>query len=474
MINQVLISNDLQRLFNAQQANRFTVANTTYSERIAKLKKLHEAVLRYRQAFRDAMYADFHKPEGEVDLVEIYPVTSEIKHAIRNVKYWMQARSVDTPMALIGTSSYVQSEAKGVCLIVSPWNFPVNLTLNPLISAIAAGCCCIVKPSEMTPNTAAVLKKLIGEVFDENEVALVEGDVSVATDLLKLPFSHIFFTGAPAIGKVVMRAAAEHLTSVTLELGGKSPVIVDETANLDAAARRIVVGKYTNCGQICVSPDYVMVHEQKKEAFLELVKKYVSKYYGDSDDARKAGDYTRMVNARHFDRIKSYLDDAILRGAKLELGGTTDETINYISPTVLTNVTDDMTVMQDEIFGPIMPIKTFSDISEPISYINAHEKPLALYIFSNNKKNQDLILKNTSAGGVTINDVALHFYNGELPFGGVNNSGIGKSHGHFGFKEFSNEKAVLKQHLPKAGIEFMYPPFTKSVKKLIDLTIKWL
>jgi aldehyde dehydrogenase (NAD+) len=474
MTDQIIVTNDLQRVFTAQQANRHAVASASYKERMAKLKKLHEAVLRYRQDFRDAMYADFKKPEGEVDLVEIYPVTSEIKHAVKNLKYWMQSKSVDTPMALLGTSSYIQPEAKGVCLIISPWNFPVNLTLNPMISAIAAGNCCIVKPSEMTPHTTAVLKKLIGELFDENEIALVEGDVTVATDLLKLPFNHIFFTGAPAIGKVVMRAAAEHLTSVTLELGGKSPVIVDETANLDAAARRVVAGKYTNCGQICVSPDYVLVHETKKDAFIALIKKYVSKYYGDSDDDRKKGDYAHMVNARHFSRVKSYLDDAILRGAKLELGGVLDETCNYIPPIVLSDVNDKMLVMQEEIFGPILPIKTFTNLTESISYINQHEKPLALYIFSTSKRNQDLILKNTSAGGVTVNDVALHFYNGELPFGGVNNSGIGKSHGHFGFKEFSNEKAVLKQHLPKAGIEFMYPPFTKGVKRLIDLTIKWM
>jgi aldehyde dehydrogenase (NAD+) len=474
MTDQILVSNDLQRIFKAQQANRFDVANTSSKERNAKLKKLHEAVLRYRQEIRDAMYADFKKPEGEVDLVEIYPVTSEIKHAVKHLKYWMQPKSVDTPMALLGTSSYIQPEAKGVCLIISPWNFPVNLTINPLVSAIAAGNCCVVKPSEMTPKTAAVLKKIISELFDENEIALVEGDVSVATDLLKLPFNHIFFTGAPSIGKVVMRAAAEHLTSVTLELGGKSPVIVDETANLDAAARRVVAGKYTNCGQICVAPDYVFVHESKKDEFIGLVKKYVSKFYGDSDDARKSGDYTRMVNSRHYNRVKSYLDDAILRGAKIELGGVMDESSNYIPPIVLTNVNQDMLVMQEEIFGPILPIKTFVNISESISYINQYEKPLALYIFSTSKKNQDLILKNTSAGGVTVNDVALHFYNGELPFGGVNNSGIGKAHGHFGFKEFSNEKAVLKQHLPKAGIELMYPPFTKSVKRMIDLTIKWL
>jgi aldehyde dehydrogenase (NAD+) len=472
--DRITTTTDIERLFKAQQQNRWNVANTDASTRITKLKRLHEAVLKYRQAFRDALYQDFHKPAGETDLVEIYPVTSEIKHAIKHVRQWMQTRAVDTPMALLGTSGKIQYEAKGVCLIISPWNFPVNLTLNPLISAIAAGNCAILKPSEMIPYTSAVLKQLINETFTENEVAVVEGDVNTATELLKLPFDHIFFTGAPAIGKVVMRAAAEHLTSVTLELGGKSPVIIDETADLDAAARRTVAGKYTNSGQICVAPDYVLVHESKKEALIDKMKTYISKFYGASETERQKGEYTHMVNARHFNRVKSYLDDAILRGAKIEVGGILDSEKNYISPTIITNVTPDMLVMQEEIFGPILPVLTCKNIEEVTGYINQHEKPLALYIFSRKKANQDYILRHTSAGGVTVNDVALHFYNGNLPFGGVNNSGIGKAHGEFGFQEFSNAKAVLKQHMPKAGIEMMYPPFTNKVMKLIDMTIKWL
>lgn len=465
---------DVSVLFKAQRENTNAVAQTTAAQRIVKLKKLLNTVLKYRTAINDALYADFKKPAAEVDLVEIYPLKTEIDLACKQLKKWMQPESVSIPIALLGTKSYIQYEAKGVCLIISPWNFPLSLTFGPLVSAIAAGNTAILKPSEMTPHISALMGKIISEIFEPNEVVVIEGDASVATALLKLPFNHIFFTGAPSIGKVVMRAAAENLASVTLELGGKSPTIVDETANIDRAAKRIMMTKFTNSGQICLAPDYVYVHESKKEEFIAASKKWIPYFFGNTAQKMNDGDFTHMVNARHFARVKKYLDDAVERGAHILLGGNVDAKTNFIEPTLLDNTNENMLLMQEEIFGPLLPIRTFSHLDEVINHINANEKPLATYIFSSSKANQDTILKRTSSGGVTINDAAIHYYNGNLPFGGVNNSGIGKAHGHFGFKDFSNLKAVTVQKSPFSGIEMMYPPYTPRIKKLIDLTIKWL
>ncbi len=461
-------------IFNAQRANANSIAQTDASQRIAKLKKLEAAVLKYRLDINEALYADFKKPAAEVDLVEIYPLLTEIRLACKKLSTWMQAERVSIPLSLFGTSSYIQYEPKGVCLIISPWNFPVSLTFGPLVSAIAAGNVVVIKPSEMTPHASALMGKIISEIFEPNEVAVVEGDASVATALLKLPFNHIFFTGAPSIGKIVMRAAAENLASVTLELGGKSPTIVDETANIDRAAKRIMMTKFTNSGQICLAPDYIYVHESKKDEFVAASKKWIPYFFGNSPDKMQSGDFTHMVNARHYSRVKKYLDDAVEKGARILAGGNLNESANFIEPTLLDNTNESMLMMQEEIFGPLLPIRTFSHLDEVINHINANEKPLATYIFSSSKSNQRAILKRTSSGGVTINDAAIHYYNGNLPFGGVNNSGIGKAHGHFGFKDFSNLKAVTVQNSPFSGIEMMYPPYTNRIKKLIDLTIKWL
>ncbi len=465
---------DVAAIFNAQRANANAVSQSTATERIAKLKKLEAAVIKYRLDINAALYNDFKKPAAEVDLVEIYPLLTEIRLACKELRRWMKAERVPIPLSLFGTSSYIQYEAKGVCLIISPWNFPVSLTFGPLVSAIAAGNVCVIKPSEMTPHASALMGKIFSDVFEPNEVTVVEGDAAIASALLKLPFNHIFFTGAPSIGKIVMRAAADNLASVTLELGGKSPTIVDETANIDRAAKRIMMTKFTNSGQICLAPDYIYVHESKKEEFVTAAKKWIPYFFGNSPDKMQSGDFTHIVNARHYSRVKKYLDDAVAKGARVLAGGNINESANFIEPTLLDNTTPDMLMMQEEIFGPLLPIRTFAHLDEVINHINANEKPLATYIFSSSKANQNAILKRTSSGGVTINDAAIHYYNGNLPFGGVNNSGIGKAHGLFGFKDFSNLKAVTVQRSPFSGIEMMYPPYTNRIKKLIDLTIKWL
>jgi len=460
---------DIQRIFEAQKLNQFNIANTTAVQRIAKLKKLHKAVMANRPQIKEALYKDYRKHPSEVDLTEIYPVTTEIKHAKSDIRSWMADKHISTPIALMGSSSKIKYEPKGVVLIISPWNFPINLTLGPLVSAIAAGNAVMIKPSEMTPHASALMKKMLKEIFDENEIAVLEGGVSTSTALLKLPFNHIFFTGAPSIGKIVMKAAADHLSSVTLELGGKSPTIVDASANVDTAARRIAWGKYINNGQVCIAPDYLFVHESKKEAFITAFKKYLSSFYG--EDPAKETSYARIVNNRHYNRVKGYVEDAILKGGNLEAGGKFEEDQDYIAPTLMSDVPKDSKLMTEEIFGPVLPIYGFTDLDTVIDEINSREKPLALYIYSKKRKNINHIIANTRAGGTCVNHNAVHFFNTNLPFGGSNNSGIGKAHGRDGFEAFSNARGVLKQHMPNA-LELLMPPYNDFKQKLIDLTIK--
>lgn len=466
---------DIETVFKAQRAQVPAVAASTANTRIRKLKHLAEVLMANRTKIQEALFADFHKPATETDIIEIFPLLVEIKHTSRRLHRWMRPRPVDTPWPLLGTSSQIRYEPKGAILIISPWNFPLQLALAPLISAVAAGNTVIIKPSEFTPHTAAIMKKMLLDVFPENEVAVIEGDASVAQQLLSLKFDHIFFTGSPEVGKLVMKAAAEHLSAVTLELGGKSPVIIDESADIEAAARRVVAGKLSNCGQICVAPDYALVHESKQAAFLAACAKYIDAMYGDTDEARINGDYTRIVNSRHTARLKGLLEDALQKGAVSEYpGGHVREAENYFPPVLLTKITADMRVATEEIFGPILPVHSFSKLDEAIQYINKKEKPLALYIFSKSRSNVERVLSETSAGGVTINDIAIHFYNYHLPFGGVNNSGIGKGHGEFAFHEFSNAKAVLRQWTPISGAEMMYPPFTSRTKRIVGWLMKYI
>lgn len=461
---------EVERIFNLQKANQFKVANTTARERIAKLDKLHKAVLKYRPEIKDALYKDFRKHPSEVDLTEVYPVTSEIKHAKKDIRRWMRNHKVATPLALMGSSSYIKYEPKGVVLIIAPWNFPLNLTFGPLVCAIAAGNTVMIKPSEQTPHISNLMAKMISEIFNENEIAMVQGGIPTSTALLNLPFNHIFFTGAPSIGKIVMAAAAKHLTSVTLELGGKSPTIIDESANIDMAARRIAWGKFINNGQICIAPDYIFVHENKKQAFIDKVRSYLETFF--SEDPSKTTSYARMVNNRHYQRVKGYFEDALDKGANIEAGGKFDGDQDYISPTVVTNVSKNSTLMTEEIFGPVLPVYGFTKIDEVIDEINSREKPLALYIYSSKKKNINHILDNTRAGGSCINHNAVHFFNTNLPFGGSNNSGIGKGHGWYGFEAFSNARGVFTQHIPNA-LEMLMPPYNDFKQKLIDFTIKY-
>ena len=463
------INKDIESLFLLQKNNLLNIAQSSAKERIAKIKKVMNWVLTNENRIAESLYADYKKHPAEIKISEIMPVIGEAKYIIKNLGQWMRPEEVETPLKMIGTTSKIVHEPKGNCLIISPWNYPFNLTLKPLLQALAAGNAVIIKPSELVPNASKLLGEMMSELFETNEVVVIEGDASISTALLELPFNHIFFTGSPAIGKIVMQAASKYLASVTLELGGKSPTIIDETANIKQAAQTIAAEKFLNNGQTCIAPDYVYIHRSKTSAFVEGMNSYLKKLYG--NDASQTPDYCRVVNSRHFNRVKGLLDDAVNKGAKISIGGNSIAEQNYIEPTVVTNVNDEMEIMQNEIFGPVLPIIEFDDKAEVITYVNKGEKPLALYIFSKNRSNIDYFLQNTSSGASVINETSIHYLQDNLPFGGVNNSGIGKSFGKYGFEEFSNKKAIVENKF--SSFSMFHPPYTNRVMKMLDLVIKW-
>jgi aldehyde dehydrogenase (NAD+) len=462
---------EILRVYDAQQKNRQNVKNTSAKERKAKLKKLKDTVLEYRPKIEAAVYADLHKPSVETSYAEIFNVVSECRFAIENLDEWMEEKQVDTPLLFVGTSSKIISEPKGVCLILTPWNYPFQMPAQHLVGCIAAGNTAIIKPSEFTPNTGLIVKEIMGKVFAENEVAVVLGDYTVSTELLKLKFDHIHFTGSPAVGKTVMRAASEYLTSVTLELGGKSPAVVDDTANLAVTVKKLTWGKFLNAGQTCIAPDYILIDEKKKEEFLKLAKARVEEVFG--ADPQKSADYGHIVNNKHFNRVKGLLEDALSKGAKIVVGGKMDEADNFISPTIISDVPANAKILEEEIFGPIMPVVSYKNIPDALNIINGKEKPLAMYIFSTSNKNQKELLNGTSAGGTCINDNLVHISQPNLPFGGVNNSGIGQSFGYYAFKEFSHQRSVLTAMSMASTATPLWQPYGKLARKLTDIMLKY-
>lgn len=465
---------DKHQVFFNQKNTAIRWRQSSLEERLTKLKKLRFWIKDHQSEIQKALWKDFKKPEAEVDLSEIFPVTSEINHALKNLGAWMKPKSVSTPLPMLGTKGKIYFEPKGRVLILAPWNFPFNLTVGPLVSALAAGCPAIIKPSEMSPHTSELIAGMISELFDPAEVAVFTGEVEMATKLLELPFDHIFFTGSPAVGKIVMKAASNHLSSVTLELGGKSPVIIDQSADLEDAAGKIIWAKFVNCGQTCIAPDYVLVPEEKLEEFILRAKISLQKFYDpDYKGIEKSPDYARIINDRHFERLTRILEDAIDKGAKLEFGGKVDAGDRYLEPTLISGISEEMEIFHEEIFGPILPIMSYTKLDEAIELINAKPKPLALYIFEKDSEFSAKILKQTSSGNVVINDCVLHFLHNELPFGGVNNSGIGKAHGYHGFLAFSNEKGVLRQRIGFNNVSLLRPPYGIKTKQIIASLIKW-
>lgn len=464
----------IDQVFAAQQITAEKWRSSTATERISRLKMILAWIKENKKEIHKAIYADFKKPIPEIDLSEIYPVTSEINHTIKHLKGWMKSKSVSTPLPMLGTQGKILMEPKGVCLIISPWNYPFNLAIGPLVSALAAGCTAILKPSELTPNTSVLVEKLISEVFPENEVKVFQGKADTAQALLAKPFNHIFFTGSPQVGKIVMRAASEHLSSVTLELGGKSPAIIQNGANLSDAAQKLVPGKFLNCGQTCVAPDYILISEEDEDSFLNEMKVRIQQAFDPKFKGIDATpDFARIVNDKHFKRLIELLEDAISKGAKVAFGGNYDPHQRYIEPTILTEVTKDMRVMQEEIFGPILPILRYSELKDAIDFVNAQPKPLALYFFGEDPEQRDQVLRETSSGNAVVNDCVLHFLHNELPFGGVNNSGIGKAHGFYGFQEFSNEKGILSQRVGTTSSTLLNPPYGLRTKQILNYLIRW-
>ncbi|WP_284124349.1 aldehyde dehydrogenase family protein [Parerythrobacter aestuarii] len=438
----IAIPADMQRIFDAQVANQWKVKATTAEERKAKLTKFKNAVEAHADDIVAAVRQDTRKPIGEINTTEVMGVMGNIQRNIDNVEEWMKPTEVATSMNP-ADSAMIVPEARGVCLILGPWNFPLGLTFGPLAAAIAAGNCCMVKLTDLCPATAKIAGVIIREVFDENEVALFEGEVEVAQALLELPFHHIFFTGSTRVGKIVMAAAAKNLASVTLELGGKSPVVIGKDADIEAVAAALANAKQFNGGQACICPDYVFVPTDKKDALVEAFGRHVAANLYEGGEINKEA-IAQIVNDRNFSRVKGLLDDAIEHGAKVEVGGMTEEGDLTIHPTMLTDVTPEMEILREEIFAPLLPVMTYDDLSEVTDYIAARDKPLALYIWSKDDATVDSVLSHTSSGGVTINGVFSHYLENNLPFGGVNQSGMGSYHGYFGFKAFSHERAVYK------------------------------
>lgn len=452
----------INAVFKAQQAHKYTLRNSNATQRINKLNALKRCIESYEKEIYAALQQDLRKSEFESAVTELILVYGEIDFAIKNLSNWMAPQWAGKTFSALFAKNRIYHEPKGVCLIISPWNYPFQLTMAPLISAIAAGNCVILKPSELSPETSAIMTRIIDDCFEEEEVACFEGDAQVATLLLNLPFDHIFFTGSTEIGKVVMGAAAKNLTAVTLELGGKSPVIIDETANLEQAATKIAWGKLTNAGQTCIAPDYVLLPKAMETDFIAHYRSAVLRMFYDHQGQINPAVYAKIINKKHFERIGALMEEAVAKGAVCAFGGEQDAASQTINPAVLYNVDPEATVMQEEIFGPVLPLISYQTLEEAIAIVNEKSKPLALYVFSRNKKHVRFILKNTSAGGTCINDVLIHVGNPKLPFGGVNASGMGSCHGYFGFRTFSHERAVVFQSR-FSMTHLVYPPYaTKS------------
>lgn len=433
-----------------------------YAERRAALENLSRAIRKNDAAIIAALKADFDKPEAETILSEILPVTQEIRHTRQHLKRWMRPVRHAPSLTTLGTSAHVVPQPRGVCLIIAPWNYPFNLCLGPLVSCLAAGNSAILKPSEMTPATSALIARLIAETFPPDLVTVIEGGKDASQALLSLPFDHIFFTGSPAVGKLVMEAASKNLTSVTLELGGKSPTIVGPDADIDLAAKWIAFGKFINAGQTCIAPDHLFVHASVKERFLSALRARIAKAYGDGAESPHLA---KIVNDHHARRVASLLDDAKAKGAKVISGGNAGG--RAISPTLIEAITPEMEIDREEIFGPLLPVITYDDIGPVLARINARPKPLSLYIFDRDKTRVDHILAATSSGGVGVNLTVLQYTHAELPFGGVNNSGIGAAHGHNGFRAFSHERAVLRNRF--SPLPLVFPPYEGLAQRLINL-----
>jgi aldehyde dehydrogenase (NAD+) len=463
-----------KKTFDNQKEFRATQRITSAEERIKKLAKIHKWILANRDKIKSAIHKDFNKSFEETDLTEIYPVISEIKDAKKNIDRWIKATQVKRTLTLITHSASIKYEPKGIVLIISPWNYPFQLAVAPVISAIAAGNSVIIKPSEISVNTNKLIEDMMTDLFEPEEVAVVQGDKSIVSELLMLPFDHIFFTGSTEVGKIIAQAASINLTSFTLELGGKSPVIVDETADLSITAEKIIWGKFLNKGQTCIAPDYILVDKKIREKFTDHLVKKIKKFYGNNfNEVKSNTSFSKIINGHHHKRLVKMLNNSISNGSSILFGGKHDQESRFIEPTLILTKCKNCNISEDEIFGPLLPIVEYDKLEEAIDWINDKDPPLAIYIFSKNKDAIHKISSSTQSGGVGINEVVLQFSHQNLPFGGVRNSGIGRSHGFAGFKTFSNERAYLVSGRINF-LKMLYPPYTKRKRQIIDFLVKYL
>ena len=411
------------------------------------------------------MHADFAKPRAEVEITELQPVLREIRYVRSQLRRWAEPEPVPTPALLLGTRSEIRREPRGVVLVLAPWNYPVYLALMPVVAALAAGNRVVLKPSERVPHTSAALARLADAAIDPVDFAVVQGDAEFASSLLDLPFDHVFFTGSARTAREILARAADRLIPVTLELGGKSPAILDTTVSVTDAAERIVWGKFLNAGQTCVAPDYVWVPETVLPAFLDAARATLTRFYGKDDSARtRSADYCGLVDAAAGQRLARLLDDAVRRGARVETGGTMDN--GRLAPTILSRVPPDAVVMEEEIFGPILPVLAYRNVDDVVRAISDRGKPLALYLFSENRRFIDRLLSGTQSGGVVVNNVVVHLGNPYLPFGGIGESGMGQYHGRFGFDAFSHPRAVLRQGSPYL-LRLFHPPYGRRTERVL-------
>ena len=454
---------DILNIFNKQK--EFFASNETNNIdfRINTLKKLKMIIKENEGVIMEALYKDLKKSEFEAFATEVGILYDELNLHIKKLKSWAKKEKRRTPIVHFPAKSYIYKEPYGVTLIIGPFNYPFQLIISPLIGAISAGNCAVIKPSENSVNTALLLEKLINENFDEKYIKVVNplGGKDTVSYLLDLKFDYIFFTGSIRVGKIIAEKAAKNLIPITLELGGKSPCIVDETANLDLAAKRIVWGKFLNAGQTCVAPDYILIEKSIKDYFLMSLKSEIISQFG--SNIKSSPDFPRLINKTSLDRVKTYLNDG-----DIYFGGNFDDEDLFMEPTILTNIKNQSNIMEDEIFGPILPIIEYSSIDNAISYIHSKEKPLALYYFSENKDNINKVLSNVSSGGATINDTIIHVASSNLPFGGVGLSGVGEYHGKASFDTFSHKKSVIKRGT-FLELPFRFAPYKNKLSLLRKL-----
>ena len=455
--------------FQALKAAAPRIASFPLSHRRNRLKALRAELIRRRSELHAAMRADLNRPEVDSDLNELLPVKDSIDHVLANLSRWTRTDRLPLPLTLIPGRAEIHHEPKGVALIVSPWNFPVNLCLVPLVYAVGAGNTVCLKPSELAPASAAFIASVVEAVFPPDEVYVIQGDVSVAVALLEQPWNHIFFTGSPGVGSKVMAAASKYLASVTLELGGKSPVFVHEGYGADAAGRRVAWAKGLNAGQVCIAPDYALVPAAQRADFIQGFKAGVAQHYGNSPATNP--DWVRIIQPRHWDRLNEWLQEAIAEGAKVWQPDAPDRDRLCFPPTLVWDAPEHLQVSCSEIFGPILPVFTYTSTEDALARVNAGPQPLVLYILSHTKSWTDRIIRETRAGGTVVNDFYLHYMHPELPFGGVNNSGIGKSHGIWGFREFSNARSVYRRGR-FAPTMLLTPPYKGWVKKVVGWLVQ--